>query len=136
MTRTGIAAIMVATAVFCSCTGKGPDDSFLRTPAEYSLSVKGRTVFSANPYTCQTSANLKKNEYRVHNDNMSDWYMLWLDSKPVSVGQKVKGSIEWTDGRDVERKNGLTFQVSQVGNTGRVWLWCRKEQIGAIIQPD
>ena len=63
MTRTGFFTLMVSLALFCSCTGKGPDDGFLRTPTEYSLSVKGRTVFSSNPYTSQTSANLKKNEY-------------------------------------------------------------------------
>ena len=127
---------MAALAIICSCTGKGPDNEFLTTPSEYELMVKGRKVFSDRPYDCQTSANSRHNEYRVHNDNMSDWYILSLDSKPVSEGQKVKGSIEWTDSRDVERKNGSTLQVSKVGSTGRVWLWCRKEQIGAIIQPD
>lgn len=136
MTRTGLVTLLATLTIICSCTGKGPDSEFLTTPSEFVLSVKGRTVFSAGPYNCQSSSNPKRNEYRVHNDNMSDWYMLSLDSTPVSEGQRVKGSIEWTDSRDVMHKSGLTFQVSKVSNTGRIWLWCRKEEIGAIIQPD
>ena len=65
---------------------------------------------------------------------MSDYYCVRLRSVPTAEGQKVKGDITWTSRSDVVTRKDLTFQVKKADRSGRLWLWCRKEEIGAVIQ--
>ena len=121
-------------AVLCSsCTGNKVDPEFVAT-SDFSLKVKDDMVFKYDPLTCQVAFNREKSEFRVHTDNMSDYYCLDLKFVPTGEGQKVKGDITWTSRSDVVKKSDLSFVVKKVDRTGKMWLWCRKERIGAVIQ--
>lgn len=128
-----IAALMTVLALLCSCSGNKVDPEFVAT-TDFSLKVKDETVFRYDPLTCQVAFNREKCEFRVHTDNMSDYYCVRLRSVPTTEDQKVKGSLIWTSKSDINTRTDLAFVVRKADRTGRMWLWCRKERIGVVIQ--
>ena len=128
-----LAVLVLAAALFSSCSGNKVDPEFVAT-SDFSLKVKDDMIFKYDPLTCQVAFNREKGEFRVHTDNMSDYYCLTLKFVPTGEGQKVKGDITWTNRSDVVTKSDLAFVVKKVDRNGKMWLWCRKERIGAVIQ--
>lgn len=125
--------ILLLTGILAaSCQGK-VDPEFINTQ-DFGLQVKDTKVFTYDALTWQTAFNRERREFRVHTDNMSDYYCVNLSTIPSSQGQKVKGSIVWTSSSDVISKEGLTFNVEKIDRAGRIWLWCKKERIGAVVQ--
>lgn len=108
------------------------DPEFVNT-YDCNLRVRGEAVFNYSPLTCQTAFNRERNEFRVHTDNMSDYYCLTLHSIPTAEGQRIKGDIVWTNKSDVITRKDLAFQVKKADRAGRFWLWNRKEQIGVVV---
>lgn len=131
--RISLVAALLGCLLLSSCSGSKVDPEFVVT-SDCNLRVKGAVVFKYDPLTCQSAFNRSKNEFRVHTDNMSDYYCVQLRSVPTAEGQKVRGDITWTSRSDVVTRKDLTFQVKKTDRSGRLWLWCRKEQIGAVIQ--
>ena len=128
-----LAVLVLAAALFSSCSGNKVDPEFVAT-SDFSLKVKDDMIFKYDPLTCQVAFNRERGEFRVHTDNMSDYYCLTLKFVPTGEGQKVKGDITWTNRSDVVTKSDLAFVVKKVDRNGKMWLWCRKERIGAVIQ--
>ena len=128
-----LAALAAALWAGTSCQGFKADPEFLATDS-FELEVKGNQVFTYDAYTCQTAFNRARKEFRVHTDTMSDYYCLTLESIPSKTGEKVKGDITWTGKSDVVTRKGLSFTVKKVERNQMMWLWCRKEGIGVVIQ--
>ena len=128
-----LAVLVLAAALFSSCSGNKVDPEFVAT-SDFSLKVKDDMIFKYDPLTCQVAFIRERGEFRVHTDNMSDYYCLTLKFVPTGEGQKVKGDITWTNRSDVVTKSDLAFVVKKVDRNGKMWLWCRKERIGAVIQ--
>lgn len=120
------------------CLALGGCQSFKADPEFVSststgLTVKGSTVFSYDPLTCQAAFNRQECEFRVFSDNMSDYYCVRLNTMPTAEGQKARGSVTWTDRDKVQVKKDLQFQVEKADRAGRLWLWNRKEGVGALV---
>lgn len=130
--RTIIFAALLGCLILSSCTGAKVDPEFVAT-SDCNLRVKGEVMFKYDPLTCQTAFNRERCEFRVHTDNMSDYYSVRLNLVPTAEGQKAKGDITWTSRSDVVTRKDLAFQVKKVDRSGRFWLWNRKEQIGVVI---
>lgn len=124
--------LLIGIILLASCQGK-VDPEFIGLQ-DFGLQVKDTKVFNYNSLTWQTAFNRERCEFRVHTDNMSDYYCVTLNTVPSSEGQKVKGSVVWTSSSDVINKSGLNFSVEKIDRAGRIWLWCKKERIGAVIQ--
>lgn len=124
--------LLIGIILLASCQGK-VDPEFIGLQ-DFGHQVKDTKVFTYNSLTWQTAFNRERCEFRVHTDNMSDYYCVTLNTVPSSEGQKVKGSVVWTSSSDVIKKSGLNFSVEKIDRAGRIWLWCKKERIGAVIQ--
>lgn len=122
----------LACLLFSSCQGK-EDPEFISSTT-IGLKVKDKVIFEYDPLTWQNAFNREKCEFRVHTDNMSDYYTISLNLVPTAVDQKAKGDMTWTSRSSIVTKTGLTFVVKKMDRSGRLWLWCRKEQIGATVQ--
>jgi len=96
------------------------------------LEIKGYTTFIYKPMTCQLGFNRDKCEFRVHSDNMSDFYMLRLDEMPTRVGQNINGTASWTTGDDLHSKK-TAFEVLKLEG-GRVWLGSASSRIAMVVQ--
>ena len=90
--------ILLTCSLFClllsSCQGKeGPE--FINS-STIGLKVKDKVIFEYDTLTWQNAFNREKCEFRVHTDNMSDYYTISLNLVPTAVDQKAKGDITWT----------------------------------------
>jgi hypothetical protein len=123
--------------VFClaltGCQRGGKVDSEFIGSSDICLRVKGSTVFTYNPLTCQLAFNRRNCEFRVHTDTMSDYYCVTLDAIPSSEDQKIDGSLCWTSSSSILHKD-CTFRVEKISTDGCVWLWDRKDKIGAVVK--
>ena len=99
---------------------------------EEDIQIKGYITFLYDPLTCQISYNPDKYEFRVHSDNMSDFYMLRLDEMPGRVGQSVNGVASWTTGDDLHSKKTAFEALKFEG--GRIWLWSSSSRIAVVVQ--
>jgi len=117
----------------CSCQKETKIDSAFLQNSDISLTVKGSKVFIYNENNSQLGYNESNREFRVSNDDMSDYYIIKLNSFSAEKGFKSKGSIRWTDSGKVKSESGLDFEVGNVSGD-KVWLWNGKKKIGAVVQ--
>ena len=124
---------MLALACLTGCQGGGKVEPEFLSSEDICLRVKGTVIFSYNPLTCQLAFNRHDCEFRVHTDTMSDYYCVTLDAIPSAVDQKIDGTLSWTSSSSIIHKD-LSFQVEKISSDGCVWLWNRKDKIGAVIK--
>lgn len=123
-----LAAIFVT-----SCRPEDKIDPEFMGTKNISLTVRSENKFYYTENKCQLGYNASKNEFRVSNDDMSEYYIVTLESMPTEVDQKIKGNISWTESANIVTKNGLEFKVGNISSDGCYWLWNSKNEIGAIV---
>ena len=127
------AGIVLTLTAITSCVGPQPDEVLLpRT--EISLTIKGDVAMEFVPATCQIAYNSERNEFRLINDSLSDWFIFRSDSVPTDVGQEVHASLEYTSQSATKKLTGLTFSVEKTAPDGTAWLWNKDKKIGVIIK--
>lgn len=127
------AGIVLTLISIVGCVGPQPDEILLpRT--EISLTIKGEAAMEFIPATCQIGYNSERNEFRLVDNNLSDWVIFRSDAVPTDVGQKVKASLEYTSQNSVKTLRDLTFCVEKTSPEGLVWLWNKDKKIGIIIK--
>lgn len=124
--------LLLAALLLCSCR----DDRFI-TPFVAQdgirLTVNGRTVFTYDPLTCQLGFNRQRGEFRVHTDNMSDFYTLQLSKIPEREGQEVTGTLVWTTATDIYTKKNVTFTAEKLEGDC-IWLWTGNGRVGVVVK--
>ena len=127
------AGIVLSLIAIASCNGPQPDEILLpRT--EISLTIKGEVAMEFEPNTCQIGYSSDRNEFRLINDNLSDWFIFRSDVLPTYVGQEVKGTVEYTSQDATKILTDLTFSVEKTDPDGTTWLWNKDKKIGVIIK--
>lgn len=125
-----LALFMALLALLTGCVETNePLPEFTGT-GELSLRINGKTIMKYEPLTWQLSCNTQKKQFRVHNDTMSDFYVLTCSELPDKKGQQIKADLLWTSSR-INKQNGLTFIVLSILGDGTVWLYNRK--LGAYL---
>jgi len=124
--------LLLTLAVLASCK----DDRYLPafTGAEnVCLMQKGKVLCTYDPATYQIGFNRNQGQFRVHTDNMSDYFIVNVDSVPSELGQEVNGSIIWTTATDIFTKRDITLELVRVEGD-KLWLWASQGQIGAVVR--
>ena len=116
----------------CSHTAE-PDEAFLASN-DLCLIEKGHSIHVYDPIGCQLGFSRTKKEFRVHDDKMSDYYVLTLNKIPVSAGDKVKGTLRWSGPSGVTTRQDVVFTVEKMDGEGRVWLWNSGKQIAVSVR--
>lgn len=91
------AAFTVAAAALMAsgCRQKvGPDPSFT-TSNTIMLNIDGKDMMVYDPATCQLAFNAGLREFRVMNDNMSEFFYLTCDELPTAVGQTIRCDLKY-----------------------------------------
>lgn len=108
-------------------------DPALLDTKNFVLEVNGRVMQTFAEGECQMTFNASRNEFRVGNDKMTDYYILQCSKVPTTKGETLTANLEWTLDGSIQSRSGLLFSVEQVGDDGRIWLWDAKDLIGAIV---
>ena len=95
------------------------------------MEIKGYTTFKYDPYNCQIGFNREKNEFRVHTDNMSDFFHIRFEQMPSAEGQIVNGTVSWTTGDNLHSKK-TTFELVKLEGS-KIWLWSPSTRIAAVV---
>lgn len=123
-------AFLMLAVLFAGCSEARLSEDF-EMNGQLRIEIKGYTVFSYAPATCQLGFNRETCEFRVHTDNMSDFFVIDLDEMPSAEGQKIKGSASWTTGDNLHVKKTI-FEVVKIQDS-RIWLWSSESRIAAVV---
>lgn len=115
----------------CSCDRESLQASF-RDSDGMSLRLDGKTVLQYDAKKWQYTSNLSTNEFRVHTDNMSDYWAVQCGSLPQSVGQHVTCTVSYTDDENTNTLRSLDMEVLRVEGE-KVWLWSQDKSLGVVV---
>lgn len=126
--------LAIALALITSCVHEEFTPEFLNDDTER-MEVGGETILVYNPLTCQQAFNRERNEFRVHTDNMSDYYIIRLRELPENVGQEITASsLVWTDpDGGLSSQNDIALEVMKLEGDV-VWLWNSRLSIKMIVR--
>lgn len=133
MKRLGILMVLAIGALFQSCACYDIEQTLL-VHEELTLTWKGDVQAMYAPSTWQCSFNAAKNEYRVNDDNMANYFVVRCSERPSAEGQELSADVEWTVATNIKRYEGLRFKVERVASDGRIWLWNKSQKIGIVIK--
>ena len=128
-----LAGLVLTILAITGCVEQQPEENLLPL-TEISLTIKGEVVMEFIPATCQIGYNSERNEFRLTNDSLSDWFIFRSDVVPTDVGQKVIGSLEYKSQKNTKELTDLTFSVEKTAQDGTTWLWNSDKKIGIIIK--
>ncbi len=128
------ALILIISAIALSgCINDGMDDTLL-SQSEISLNWKGDRQVTYSPEKYQMGFHDRKNEFRVYDDRLANWFTVRCSQMPVEEGQELTADVSWTGSRSTKSYSALPFTVEKTDGQGMIWLWCSKERIGIIIK--
>ncbi len=116
-----------------SCNRYDPDEILLPRN-DVSMTMSGAEIFSFKPLTCQMSHNTSTNEFRVFNENLSEWFSVRCHERPSDGGQELKADLTWTSQNVTKTMKDLTFRIEKIDKSGQIWMWCRQKSIGIVIK--
>lgn len=131
-----ISVILVSLLLLAlSCVEQGTYTPEFLTDATLRMAVGNTEIITYNPLNCQYAYNSDNLEFRLHTDNMSDYFIIRLQSEPTEEDQMVTaGLLRWTSptGADEVRKN-IVLQVVKMEDDV-VWLWYSRESIKMTVR--
>mgnify|MGYP007090517480 CR=1 FL=1 len=124
-------ATIIIAAILSGCA---PDEHMRAFAQSDEMRIQvGRDVpFRYDPLCCQMSYNRASNEFRAFTDNMSDFYLVRMDSTPSSEGEQLKADIIWTTATDILTRKNLTLKVIKAEGE-EFWLWSDSGRIGVSV---
>lgn len=125
-----IASVLLA---LVSCSGNKHMESALLDEETVCLRIKGRVIHSFDAASCQLGYNAAKKQFRMGNDDMSEYFIVTCSDIPAREGQSVTAILEWTQNNSIQKKKGISFNVEKSSSDGTVWLWSRKDEIAVIL---
>lgn len=130
-----IAALLALLVLPVGCEPQTVYTPEFLTDSTLRMEVGKQEILTNNPITCQTALNLHRCEFRMHTDNMSEYFIIRFSSMPSEEGESVTvESLVWTNpsGTDQTRKN-ITLEVVKLEGD-IAWLWNSRESIRMTVR--
>ena len=130
-----IAALLALLVLPVGCEPQTVYTPEFLTDSTLRMEVGKQEILTYNPITCQTALNLHRCEFRMHTDNMSEYFIIRFSSMPSEEGESVTvESLVWTNpsGTDQTRKNITLEVVKREGDIA--WLWNSRESIRMTVR--
>lgn len=109
-------------------------DEVLLSRSDISLTLKGALQISFDENTYQLGYNTERNEYRVYDEKLENWFILRCSAQPTSEGQELKATLEYTVKGNTKTLNNLELTVERTSSEGLIWLWCKDRKIGVVVK--
>lgn len=100
---------------------------------DISLTWKKEPQVVYEPLTWQLGYNAGRNEFRINDDSMANYFVFRSNARPDTEGQEVTAYVEWTVRTNIKRYQNLKFEVRKVSPDGRVWLWNKSQKVGVTL---
>lgn len=129
-----ILALAIYLCLGSGCKKSEPDPVFIGSD-EPALQINGSYRIKYSPATFQIGYSPDNRQFRIHNDTMSEFYILTCSELPERQGQDIKCALKYAASGSISYKNGLNFRVERTDPaTGMIWLWCSKKNIGVSVR--
>lgn len=115
------------------CRKHEPDPEFV-TGDEIVLKMDGAVKVKYVPETFQLGFSPERKQFRVHDDNMTRFYILTCSELPDHVGQQIRCSLKYGINGKMSYKSGMSFEVEKMDDAGTVWLWCKIKNTGVSVR--
>ena len=127
---------MLLCALLLTAAGCEPYDIdlVLLSREDVSLTWKGADQIVYEPDTWQIGCNTERNEFRVHDDEMANYFTVKCSARPTDEGQELTADVQWTMISSIKRFEGIRFEVKKVSADGYVWMWSRTHNIGVVLK--
>lgn len=122
----------ILTAAMASCDRYNVQEVLL-SREDISLTWKKEPQVVYEPLTWQLGYNAGRNEFRVNDDSMANYFIFRSNVRPDTEGQEVTAYVEWTVRTNIKRYQNLKFEVRKVSPDGRVWLWNKSQKVGVTL---
>jgi hypothetical protein len=109
-------------------------DEVLLQRSEISLTWKGELQVEYEAEKFQIGFNEHRNEFRVYDDKLANWFIVRLSSFPSYEGEELSATVSWTGKKSTKTFSDLDFKVEQSDEKGHHWLWNESNKIGIIIK--
>ena len=121
-------------ALLCQACFVEPDISgSVLASEDYCLEIQGQRMLTFKESESQLGFSETKKQFRVSDDQMTEYYVLECDKVPSVVNETLIVTLIWTMDGTRQTRTGISMKVSQIGTDGRIWLWSSKDQIAAIV---
>lgn len=94
----------------------------------------GNTLIKYDDVNYQIGFNEAEKQFRINNDTMSEYYILDCKEIPSRLEQDINANLRWAKGNSVYGLKDVSFKVKKMDNSGRFWLWSKKEGIEVSVQ--
>ena len=127
--------ILILCVLAAGCRKGQEMDPELDRSEDVCLRVKGKAIFTYDIDQDQLTFNEFLQEFRAGSDDMGSYFIVTCKQLPTRDGQDIKADLRWKNGSgSAQKRSGLTFRVQKTDEQGRIWLWCSKERIGAVVR--
>lgn len=127
---------MLLCALLLTAAGCEPYDIdlVLLSREDVSLTWKGADQIVYEPDTWQIGYNAERNEFRVHDDEMANYFTVKCSARPTDEGQELTADVQWTMISSIKRFDGIRFEVKRVSADGYIWMWSKTHNIGVVVK--
>lgn len=125
--------ILAILAITSGCTMVDTFEVMLSL-SEVSLTWKGEVQMLYSPKNCQLAFNDKDIEYRVFDDNLTNWFTVKCSERPTAEGETITADVAWTGEKSIKKVYKKEFEVVKVDEKGNIWLQNDSDKIGIIIK--
>lgn len=131
--RTIIVTAIICSAV-CGCEKHYETDPVFIASNDVVLKVRNTDKLVYVPEYYQLGFRKDMKQFRVQNDNMSEYFIFTCSSLPEKEGQSMKCAIRYESVSESFVRSDLSFRVERTDNEGRFWLWCKDKGIGVMVK--
>ena len=124
---------VAATLALSACQPQNIDEVLL-SRSDISLTMKGELQMAFDENVCQLGYNTGRNEFRVYDEKLANYFILRCSAKPTSEGQVIKATLEYTTSGNTKTLSDLEFTVEKTSSDDLIWLWNRDKQIGIVVK--
>lgn len=125
--------VLVTTALACGCVKTYEPDQFFLEENNVVLKIDGKSKLKYDPEKSQLGFSPDRKQFRLHNDTMSEFFILTCSELPTKQGQNIKCSLKYCTPNEIDYKTGLEFNVRKFSDD-TIWLWCKKKNIGLTVK--
>lgn len=125
--------LMPAVLLLCSCQEDGRLISALEGNPAIRLELGGQTAFVYDAATCQLAFSRSDCSFRVHTDDMTDWFSVKMSAIPAAVDEELMADLQWTTESSVSNRKDVALRVVKLEGD-KVWLWGPQGQVGLVVR--
>ena len=96
------------------------------------MEMTGKVLFTFDPLTWQYGFDEGYKEYRVHKDDVSEYFTIRFSHVPEVENEFVTATVTWTASGKVETRKNLTFQTLSM-DAHRIWLYNRSYRLTLVL---